>query len=65
MKKNSIKIKEVEIAITGVSEDDYISLTDIARIENNEFPSDFIKYLMQMKSTFNYLIPTYVSKKDK
>ena len=28
MKKNSIKIKEVEIAITGVTDNEYISLTE-------------------------------------
>ena len=29
-----IKIKEREINVTGINENDYISLTDIARIKN-------------------------------
>lgn len=35
---SKIIIKEKEITITGISDDDYVSLADIARILNNDDP---------------------------
>lgn len=40
---DKIVVKEKEISITGSSDDDYISLTDIARIKNEKEPKDVIK----------------------
>jgi hypothetical protein len=38
-----ISVKGTLINITGVGDDDYISLTDIAKTKNPEFPADVIK----------------------
>lgn len=53
MKK--ITIKNIDIDITGIGDDDYISLTDIAKIKNPELPADVIKNWMRLRSTIEYL----------
>lgn len=43
-KMNKITVKNIDINITGIGDDDYISLTDLARLLNNnpDFkPADF------------------------
>ena len=56
MKKiNTIKVKDYEIAITGINEDDYISLTDIAKIKSNEKPADVIIAWIKRVETIKYL----------
>lgn len=35
---DKIAVKNIEINVTGIGDADYISLTDIARIVNPEFP---------------------------
>lgn len=47
----------VDIAVvTAVgSEEDYISLTDIARHKNPEFPADVVKNWLRIRSTIEYL----------
>ena len=52
---NKIKVKDYDVAITGISDDDYISLTDIARIKNPEFPAEVIKNWMRLRSTIEFL----------
>ena len=52
---DKIKIKNREITITGINEDDYISLTDIARIKNSKEPKDVVKNWMRLRSTLEYL----------
>ena len=32
---NKITVKNIEINVTGISDDDYVSLTDIAKILNS------------------------------
>ena len=51
----TIKIKEREINITGINDNDYISLTDIARIKNQKEPKDVVKNWMRLRSTLEYL----------
>ena len=51
----TIKIKEIEINITGINDNDYISLTDIARIKNQKEPKDVVKNWMRLRSTLEYL----------
>ena len=42
--KSTIHAKDVEISIvTSINNEDYISLTDIAKYKNPEFPADVIK----------------------
>lgn len=52
---NTIKVKDFDIAITGISDDDYINLTDIARIVNPEFPTYVVRNWMRLKSTIEFL----------
>jgi len=40
---------------TGVGDDDFVSLTDIAKIKNPEFPADVIKNWMRLRSTIGFL----------
>lgn len=46
---------EISVVTTVGSEDDYISLTDIARHRNPEFPADVIKNWMRLRSTIEFL----------
>jgi len=51
-----IKIKNQEITINLSNKgDDYISLTDIARYKNPDFPADVIKNWMRNKNTIEFL----------
>lgn len=38
----SIIVKDKIISITGINDNDFISLTDIARIKNNKEPKDVV-----------------------
>ena len=52
------KISAAGVEITVVSKggkDDYISLTDIARKRNPEFPADVIKNWLRNRSTIEFL----------
>lgn len=53
MKK--ITIKNVEITITGINDDDFICLTDIAKIKNSELPNDVIRHWLRKVDTLNFL----------
>ena len=50
-----IKIKERELQITGINDDDYISLTDIARLKNRKEPKDVIKNWLRLRNTLEFL----------
>ena len=52
---NKITVKNIEITITGIGDDDFISLTDIAKTKNPEFPSDVIRNWMRLRSTIDFL----------
>ena len=52
---NKIVVKNVDINVTGIGDDDFVSLTDIAKIKNPEFPADVIKNWMRLRSTIEYL----------
>ncbi|MBS4031620.1 MAG: KilA-N domain-containing protein [Clostridiales bacterium] len=54
--KAKIKAKGREIAIFSAGNDgDYISLTDIAKYKNPEFPADVVKYWLRSRSTIEFL----------
>ena len=56
MVKSSIQAKGTDISVlTTLDNEDYISLTDIARYKNAEFPADVIKNWMRIRSTIEYL----------
>lgn len=50
-----IKVKDKTINITGIEDNDYISLTDIARIKNSKEPKDVVKNWMRLRSTLEFL----------
>ena len=51
----SIIVKDKIINITGISDDDYISLTDIARIKNSEDANMVISSWMRKVDTLEFL----------
>ena len=53
MKK--ITVKDIDVTILKFNEEDYISLTDIARIQNPFEPKDVVKNWMRQKNTIEYL----------
>ena len=52
---NQIMVKNVQIKITGYGDDDYISLTDIAKLKNKEFPAEVIKNWLRLRGTIDFL----------
>lgn len=55
MTRTKITVKNIQINITGISDDDFVSLTDIAKIKNPDFPADAIKNWMRFRSTIKFL----------
>ena len=55
MTRTKITVKNIQINITGISDDDFVSLTDIAKIKNPDFPADVIKNWMRLRSTIEFL----------
>ena len=55
-KKITINENGTEISILSKgNEDDFISLTDIAKFKNQEFPADLVKNWMRSRSTIEFL----------
>ena len=52
---NKITVKNIDINVTGIGDDDFISLTDMAKIKNPEFPADVIKNWMRLRATIEFL----------
>ena len=52
---NKITVRNIEIEIKGIDEEDYLNLTDLARIVNPKFPSYVVRNWMKLKSTIEYL----------
>lgn len=46
---------DISVVTTVGSEEDYISLTDIARHKNPEFPADVVKNWLRIRSTIEFL----------
>ncbi|MBR6636090.1 MAG: KilA-N domain-containing protein [Phascolarctobacterium sp.] len=53
--KNSISANGIEIRINIVNDNDYISLTDIAKKNNPDFPADVVKNWLRTRSTIEFL----------
>ncbi len=54
--KEVIHAKDTEIAVLSYAHsDDYISLTDIAKHKNPEFPADVVKNWLRIRSTVEFL----------
>jgi hypothetical protein len=50
-----ITVKEANITILKINEADYISLTDIAKVKNNDDPNGVIANWMRVRNTIEYL----------
>ena len=50
-----ITVKNIEINVTGIGDDDFISLTDIAKIKNPEFPREVVKNWIRLRSTIEFI----------
>lgn len=53
--KNSISANGIEIRINIVNDNDYISLTDIAKKNNPDFPADVVKNWLRTRSIIEFL----------
>jgi len=52
---DKIQINGKEISITGISDDDYVSLTDLARFLNEDDPRYPIQNWMRLKDTIDFI----------
>ena len=52
---NKITVKNIEINVTGISDKDFISLTDLARFKNSEDPNSVIANWMRRVDTISFL----------
>jgi hypothetical protein len=50
-----LDVQGKEITIISKAAQDYLSLTDIARYRNNDFPADVVKNWMRNRSTLDFL----------
>ena len=50
-----IEVKGLAINVTCIEDNDYISLTDLARIKNSKEPKDVVKNWMRSRSTLEFL----------
>lgn len=55
MKNQKIEVKGTEIVIYSKKDDDYISLTDIARYKNPTAPKDVVKNWMRSRNTIEFI----------
>lgn len=52
---NKITVKNIENNVTGIGDEYFISLTDIARTKNPKEPKDVVKNRMRLRSTLEFL----------
>ena len=52
---NIITVKNIDINVTGIGDDDFVSLTDIAKTKNPEFPSDVVRNWMRLRNTIEFM----------
>lgn len=48
-------VQDTLVSLTRVNDDDYISLTDIARVRNPDEPKDVVKNWLRNRATVEYL----------
>lgn len=53
-KSNQVEVEGIQINYKKINNEDYISLTDIARFYNSEAPSDVVKSWMRNKDSFDF-----------
>ena len=52
---NKITVKSIEINVTGIDDDSFVNITDIARIVNPEFPAYVVRNWMRLRATIDFL----------
>ena len=52
---NKITVKDIEINVTGIDDDSFVNITDIAKIVNSEFPSYVVRNWMRLRATIDFL----------
>lgn len=52
---NKITVKDIEINVTGIDDDSFVNITDIARIVNSEFPAYVVRNWMRLRATIDFL----------
>lgn len=55
MKQNKIIVQNIDITLVKINNEDFISLTDIARSKNNDEPKDVVKNWLRNKNTIEFL----------
>lgn len=55
MKQNKLYVKDLVVSLVKVNEQDFISLTDIARSKNPDEPKDVVKNWLRSKNTIEFL----------
>ena len=53
--KKELVVKNININFFVQKEEDFISLTDIAKYKNSEFPADVVKNWMRSKNTIEFI----------
>ena len=54
-KNQKIEVQGLEVSYTSIDNDDFISITDIAKLKNADAPADIIKNWMRSKNTIELL----------
>ena len=52
---NKITVKNIDINITGIDDDSFVNITDIARMVNSEFPAYVVRNWMRLRATIDFL----------
>ena len=53
--KENIVVRGIKVRYRNINEEDYICLTDIAKVKNELFPADVVKNWLRTRSTLEYL----------
>jgi len=55
MKQNKLLVKDITVSLTKINNNDFISLTDIARSKNSTEPKDVVKNWLRSKNSIEFL----------
>jgi len=55
MKQNKLIVQDISVSLAKINNDDFISLTDIARSRNPKEPKDVVKNWLRNKNTIEFL----------
>jgi hypothetical protein len=55
VKQNKLTVQNINVSLRKINNEDFISLTDIARSKNNDEPKDVVKNWLRNKNTIEFL----------